>query len=279
MARKKNKTSRGTLFARLLLASAILLFIPHENTKHLNYWFYELLKPVLTFAKGKSPEIFKPMLSEEDYVLRSKHEMLEKEYANALLSTEKLLQEYQELAGIHKNLPNNTMGIVLADVISVSLSGRNELVIDKGSLDGLKKGQYVLNREANCVIGTISDFSESIATVKLVTDAKHNMPAVVWRQGAKSSKGALLIGNGDDTAKIPQVSKDYDILPDDRVYANKKPGFLDAAILIGTIRQVSQDKNQPMLLDITVETQDDLTKIKSVVVLAIDAKMKYKDLK
>ena len=279
MARKKIKISKGSIFARLLLASAILLFIPHQRTKYLNYWFLELFKPVLTFAQGKSPENFKPIFSAEDYVLRSEHEKLHREWANTISRLAKLRQDYERVSKIRKNLYNDTMGIVLADVISATHTGRNEMVIDKGTLDGLLLGQYVLSSEANCVIGTVSDVSESIATVKLITDEKHNLPILVHRAGTNSAKPEQLIGNGDGTASMPLVPKARDILPDDIIYAAKRPGLLEVSIIIGKISEVRRNEKEPLLLDITVKPSQDLTKVQSVVVLAINSKTKYKDLK
>ena len=277
MARKKTKISRGDLFARLLLASAVLLMVPQKQTGHLNWLFYTVFGQILTLTQGKSPEFFKPIYSKEDFVPRYDYYNLEKEYNNSLATIEQLRTEYSELATVRKNIPNENIGIILAKVIPTSRSGIDELVINKGKLDGLRTGQYVLIREGNCVIGTVNEISDSNARVKLVTASKHNMPIIIWREGQSKALPGQLVGNGNDTGKIPLISKDRDIQIGDIVYADARPGYLEAPVQIGRITEVEIDKDTPLLLDITVKPVDDLTKVQSVIVVVMDAKMKYFD--
>lgn len=277
MARKKIKISRGALFARLLLAASILLLIPQKYTGQLNYFFLTVFGQVVRFTEGKSPEIFKPIFSEADFVSRYDYLNLEKEYNNALATIRQLRSEYEELSSIRKNIPNDKIGIVPAKVIPKAYSGTDELVINKGSLDLLRLNQYVLIREGNCVIGTISELYDSMARVKLFTASKHNMPVVIWRQGESNAMRGQLVGNGNGTAKIDLISKDKDILAGDVVFAAAKPGYLQAPIALGKIEEVKIDKDQPMLLDITVKPIDDLTKVQSVFVIVMDSKLKYED--
>ena len=238
MARKKVTTSRAALFSRLLLASAVLLFIPQRHTIHINSLFFKALSPVLTFAQGKRPEFLDLVFPEDDFVPRRKFKTLEREYANTLARIAKMHDNYEKLAGLRANMPNENIGIVLADKIKSSLSGRSELLIDKGSLDGVEKDQYVLVQEGNCVIGTISEVSDSQSKVKLITDAKHNMPVLIWRKGTPSAIPAQLIGDGKGAAKIPLMTRDDDIKPGDTVYATAKAGHLEAPIVIGKISKV-----------------------------------------
>lgn len=277
MARKKTKISRGDLFARLLLASAVLLFIPQKQTGHLNWLFYTVFGQVLTLTQGRSPEFFKPIYSEEDFVPRYNYYNLEKEYNNVLMQIEKLRSEYEQLSSVRKNISNENVGIILAKVIPTSHSGIDELVINKGKLDGLRSGQYVLIREGNCAIGTISEISDSIAKVKLVTASKHNLPVLIWREGKPKALPGQLVGNGNDTAHIPLISKDKDIQAGDIVYADARAGYLHSPITVGRVSEVEIDKNTPLLLDIQVKPIDDLTKVQSVIVIVMDAKMKFID--
>ena len=269
MARKKVKISRGVLFSRLLLASAVLLIIPPEHTSHINWLFFKAFDPVLTFAQGKRPEFFNAPLSKEDYYSSYEYNTIYKEYANALAKMAQLHKDYEKLAGLRVNMPNENIGILLADKITASLSGRSELLIDKGSLDKVEKGQYVLVQEGNCVIGTVSEVSESQAWVKLITDAKHNMPVLIWRKGTPSAIPAQLFGNGKGAAKIPLMTRDDDIKPGDIVYAAAKPGYLEAPIIIGKIRKVEEDEKEPLLLDITVEPAEDYSDITTVAVVVM----------
>ena len=277
MARKKTKISRGSLFAQLLLAASVLLLLPNKQTDHLNWLFLTVFGKVVSFAEGKKPEIFKPIFSEDDFVSRYDYQNLEKEYNNTLAAIQQLRGEYEQLGSIRKNIPNENIGIVPAKVIPTSYSNNDELVINKGSVNGLRTGQYVLIREGNCVIGTISDISDSMGKVKLITASKHNLPIVIWRQGNSNALKGQLVGNGNGTAHIPLISKDKDILPEDIVYAAARPGYLEAPITVGKVDDVKIDKDEPLLLDILVKPIDDLMKVESVIVIVMDAKTKYMD--
>lgn len=270
MARKKVKISRGVLFSRLLLASAVLLFIPQKHVGHINWLFFKTFDPVLTFAQGKRPEFLNVVFPEDDFVSRREYNKLYNDHKNTFAIMAKLHEDYEKLAGLRVNMPNENIGIVLADKITAFSSGRSELLIDKGSLpDKVEKGQYVLVQEGNCVIGTVSEVSESQAWVKLITDAKHNMPVLIWRKGTPSAIPAQLFGNGKGAAKIPLMTRDDDIRPGDIVYAAARPGYLEAPIIIGKISKVEENEKEPLLLDITVEPAEDYSDITTVAVVVM----------
>jgi cell shape-determining protein MreC len=276
MARKKVTTSRGALFSRLLLASAVLLFLPHDRTKHINSLFFKAFDPVLTFAQGARPAFLDPFFPKKDVVTRRKYNNLYNEYANTLAKMATLHDNYDKLAGLRTNIPNANIGIVHADRIIASPSGRSEILIDKGRLDQVEKGQYVLVQEGNCVIGTVSETSESQAWVKLITDAKHNMPVLIWRIGTLSAIPAQLVGDGKGAAKIPLMTRGDDIKPGDAVFAVEKPGYLESRIIVGKISKVERDKKEPLLLDITVEPDEDYSDIKTVAVVVMNGDLRRK---
>jgi hypothetical protein len=276
MARKKVTTSRGALFSRLLLASAVLLFLPHNRTKHINSLFFKAFDPVLTFAQGVRPAFLNNVFSDPEVVPRRMYKSLERQYINTFAIMAKLHENYDKLAGLRTNIPNENMGIVMADRIIASPSGRNEILIDKGSLDKVEVGQYVLIEEGNCVIGTVSEVSESQAWVKLITDAKHNMPVLIWRIGTLSAMPAQLVGDGKGVAKIPLMTRGDDIKPGDAVFAVEKPGYLESRIIVGKISKVERDKKEPLLLDITVEPDEDYSEIKTVAVVVMNGDLRRK---
>jgi cell shape-determining protein MreC len=274
MARKKITISRGAFFSRLLLASAVLLFLPHRMTKHINSLFFKAFDPVLTFAQGARPDFLETVFPEKDVVTRRKYNNIYNEYANTLAKMAKLHDDYQKLAGLRTNIPNENIGIVMADRITASLSGRSEILINKGSLDKVEKGQYVLVQEGNCVIGTVSETSDTQAWVKLITDAKHNMPILIWRVGSLSAIPAQLIGDGKGAARIPLMERGEDIKPGDAVFAVEKPGYLESRIIVGKISKVEGNKKEPLLLDITVEPDEDYSEIKTVAVVVMNSDLR-----
>lgn len=276
MARKKIKISRGSLFAKLLLASAILLFIPQRHTSKINWLFFEAFDPILKFAQGKRPDFFDAPASKDIVFLQRECNTLRKEYANTLAKLAKVHEDYEKLSRVRTNLPNENIGIVMADIIKKSFTGRRELIINKGSLDELETGLYVLAEEGNCVIGTVCEVSNSQARVKLITDAKHSMPVLIWRKGAPSAIEAQLIGDGSDSAKIPLMSRNDDIKAGDFVFSAPKVGFIESRIPIGKVSEVSKDRKTAILLDITVKPYDDFSDIKTVAVVVMNSDLRNK---
>ncbi|HIJ67136.1 MAG TPA: rod shape-determining protein MreC [Planctomycetes bacterium] len=267
MALKKPKTSRSSIFAGLLVAGVVLLLLPQSVTNGLNFLFARVFNPVLSIGRSTDPEIFKPASS--DFVPRAEYNRLQAAYDNvrAALITEH--ERYEKLAGIKSALPRPGPKLVLAEVMNTSIGGlRRELIINKGDVDGLRPGQYVLG--GNGIIGTVSETSEATARVRLVTDASHKIKVAIWQSDKKRYIYARMDGNGSDSAKIPFISREYKIGTGDTVYAAAVAGFLESPIVIGRITQVEADEKEPLLWDITVEPAQNAELLKRVAVIVAD---------
>ena len=100
-------------------------------TLHINSLFFKALSPVLTFAQGKRPEFLDELFSEDEFVSRREYNKLYNEHKNTYAKMAKLHADYEKLAGIRVNMPNENIGIILAEKIMGSFSGRSELIINK----------------------------------------------------------------------------------------------------------------------------------------------------
>ena len=267
MARKQPKSSRVTLFAGLLVAGIVLLLLPQSVTKGLNFLFARFFNPVLSIGRNTDPPIFKP--ASEDFVPRAEYNRLQAAYDNlrAALITEH--ERYENLAGLRSSLPKPGPKLALAEVMNVSISGlRRELIINKGDIDGLRPGQYVLG--GNGIVGTVSETSQASARVRLVTDASFKIKVAIWQADKKRYIYARMDGDGTDSAKIPFISREYKIRSGDTVYAAAVPGFLESPMVIGRITQVAPGEKEPLLWDITVEPVQNVELLARVAVIVTD---------
>ena len=82
--------------------------------------------------------------------------------------------------------------VIVGEVVAVSPDPfSHEIVINKGSRDGVKVGQAIL--DANGLMGQIQQTSSFTSRVLLVSDSSHAVPVEVVRNGLR----AVLLGNGD----------------------------------------------------------------------------------
>jgi len=268
MSRKQINASRGTTFFILLAFGLLLLLLPQSFTSRMNFLFARIFSPVLSAGRA-SQKVFHPSSPTEESIPRGEYEELWKAYENLHADLMTLHSDYEKLARFRKGLPKPGPGLVLAKVINVSISPfDHKLFIDKGSSDGIQAGEYVTCENRNSIIGTVSELSESAATVRLLTDPRHKIEVGVWREGKKAFivKGQLE-GSGKVLAGISLISRDHDIRTGDIVYAAAVAPRLETPRIIGEVFQVKPDDNEPLLWDIAVKPISDLAALTDVAVI------------
>ena len=269
MVRKQTTVSKRTLFLSLLLAGIVLFFLPQSLTKGFNFLFVETFKHLLNIG-SPVPHIFTMLPDSEDVVSGAEYDRLLIVYKNTRADLKTLNKKYERLARVRNLLPRADIGIVIADIMKTSINAlRHELVINKGTDDGIGPGQYVLG--ANSILGTIVETHKSTSRLRLVTDANHRIPVEIWREGKEESVYGQLVGDGQGSGKIPLMSKEYDIREGDTVYAAKVVEFLETPTVIGEVSAVKFDEKEPLLLDITVKPVQDVSELTDVAVIVVDS--------
>jgi len=252
------------LFTWLMLAGFILFFIPLNLTNKLQFAFVRLFHLPLSLGRNVSLSARgEPLVAE--VVSRGIYDRLQNHLANV---TEQLYQEHQVvevLSGLRNRFALEGANLVCADVIKTSLGAEHsELIINRGENDGLAKGQFVLSD--NSIVGSISDISPRTAQVKLFTDPGSKIAVKIG--GANAER--LIHGSGNDSAKVKLLSTKYKVSVGDKVMARKKPGFLDAPIIIGVVAKCRRDDANPSLWDITVKPVCDIEQLKTVSVIIMN---------
>jgi cell shape-determining protein MreC len=247
-----------------MLAGFILFFTPLDLTNKLQFAFIRIFHLPLSLSRSVSLSARgEPLVAE--VVSRGLYNRLQNHLANV---TEQLYQEHQiveVLSGLRNRFALEGAKLVCADVITISIGGEHsELIINRGENDGLAKGQFILSD--NSIVGSISDISPRTAQVKLFTDPGSKIAVKIG--GANAER--LIHGSGQDSAKVKLLSTKYKVMVGDKVMARKKPGFLDAPIIIGVVSKCRRDDANPSLWDITVKPVCDIEQLKTVSVIIMN---------
>jgi len=266
---KRKKTglgslSRPMLFTWFMLIGFILLFAPQNLTNDLQFAFARIFRWPLTIGKNISlyarttqvPTEFNGKTQYENYIANLQEQLREKH------------EEVVELAGLRERLHAlENAGLVVADVIRASINAtKGELTINRGKDDGIAKGQFVLGD--NSIIGNISDVSLRTARLKLFTDPASRIAVRIGQLNIDR----LMVGSGNNLAKIRLLSTKHKVAVGDKVLAQKNPGFLDAAMIIGVVAQCKKDDRNPSLWDITVKSVCDTERLNTVTVIVMNPK-------
>lgn len=265
--------SKKILFSCCMLISLIMLFAPQNFTNRFQLTFASVFRWPLKLGSGL------PLASSTEEPLTNQSVQTDKlviQYQNYIKEmNQELIQAYEKidkLSGLRNRRPLEGALLQLADIITPFIGGlRAELVINRGTDDGLANGQYVF--ADNSIIGTITKVDLRQARVRLITDENSNIPVKIGDSQDKDLQVKRnMKGAGNNTAKIPYVPKTATIKEGDEVYAYKQPGLLDVPIIIGKVVRCKQDVAEPTVLDITVQPVCDFTKIEDVSVLIMNPK-------
>ena len=165
MARAKFKPSSLTLFISLFLLGCIILLLPQTVTSRLNLAFIDFFGFFLNV--GSSAMHYQGDKSSSPYyVTRHEYDRLWVAYTNLQEQYFEKERQIQELGKVRLTEPDPSTGLVLAKVVN---RRPNEFIVNRGSADGIKTGQYVLGD--NAIIGYIEQVSSDISSVRLITSS------------------------------------------------------------------------------------------------------------
>ncbi len=267
MAIRNIHASKGFIFTGLLILSLMFQFLPQHFTNHLNLIFVRYFNPFLRLGRSASVETSRMSETKDGAVPKSRYDQLWKSHKNLLARLDVLNKDYQTLSKIRQALPMPASAIVLAKTTAASRPARHELIIDRGSNDGIDKGQFVLSPQADSVIGSIREVSDRMSRVQLITDLTCNLQVRIRREGTRLDLPAHLFGDGKTGCRINLIPRDTEIRPGDTVYAAAVPGRLEIPVVIGEVGQVIPDLQNPLLCQITVRIVENLDQLKDAAVI------------
>ena len=269
MARKTIKPSKVTLFSCLLLLGAIILLLPQSTTNSFNFAFVRAFGFCLKPASSSARTLALPEGLGRQYVDRNTHNKLWIAYQNLQEDFYMQRRQLEKLAGLRVELPSPGMNLVPATI--TSRRKNDEIVINRGSLHNIAKGQYVLGN--NSIVGLIAEASEDMASIKLIThpSCKIDIKIVTDPENDISIR-RIMVGSKSNIAKIANVRRKYKVETDWPVYATQKTGYLATSRIIGRISKCVVDEDNPLIWDITVSPACNLDELADVHVIVMNEK-------
>jgi len=269
MAMRNNRVPDRVLFISLFLTGLVFLFAPQELTSKFQFAYVRFFCWPLSTSRDISISAYGFMASAEgspqDVVSRARYDKLYNRFVNVNEWLKQERQKVETLSGLRNRTVWQGVNFVLADIITSTIDGlHSEIIINRGSEDGLAVGQFVMADES--IIGTICKVDTRTARVLLITDPASQIAVKI--EGL--NKDRILQGTGDDSAKVKLLPTKYKVEINVVVYAQKKPGYLSTPVIIGTVAQCESNKDNPLLWDITVKPACDIENLTEVSVIVMN---------
>lgn len=274
MAGRNIHFSDSNVFSSFLIAGLILFFTPQSLTSKVSLFFHDTFQPILQIGRDRRIENQRLVTGSEDVVSHDEYARLWKSYNNLHAQLMTLHAEYERLANIRTGLPQlSAEGLIMAKITGTSSNYSREVVINKGTNASVRPGQFVLSEEKDSVIGVVSESSETVAKVRLITDTMQTLEVHIRRHGTDKDTRAMMAGNGTDTCSISMIDRQQDIREGDTVYAAAVPGKLNIPLIIGEITSVQPDDQHPLLWKITVLPAEDMSHLNEVTIIVADERL------
>ncbi|MBN2245503.1 MAG: rod shape-determining protein MreC [Candidatus Aminicenantes bacterium] len=241
--------------ASLFEKSIFMIFSPLEHSVQFLVGF---------ISKGWKNYIFLHSAQKENEELRKKLFYLSQE--NSILKI--LLDKSEEEKKIRELLEDKYENIISARVIGRDASnGYRSVVINKGSLDGIKKDMVVLDKNGFLAGRVVEPITFREARIQLITDEKSGVAVDIT---GKSIKG-IVSGDGNGACYLKYVlSTDEPVLPGDKVITNGVDGIYPPSVDLGFVSEINVTSS--LFKDIRVNTFCDIEGLDHLAVLRIRIK-------
>ncbi|MDI9244916.1 rod shape-determining protein MreC [Marinobacter sp. CHS3-4] len=217
---------------------------------------------------GNAPEQFSNWVSS---LFTTRDDLLEENEAlqARLLILERRALKYAALASENnelRQLMNSSEvlddRVIVGEVVAVSPDPfSHEIVINKGSRDGVKPGQAIL--DANGLMGQVQQTSSFTSRVLLVSDSSHAVPVEVVRNGLR----AVLLGNGDaDALELVHVPDTADIRKGDLLVSSGLGGRFPKGYPVAEVASITKEPGEPFV-EIEATPRAELNKSRLVLVV------------
>ncbi len=168
------------------------------------------------------------------------------------------LKRLQDLLGLQSTYALQTKA---ARVIGGSTDAWNRsVIINKGSQDGLALNMPVVNSYG--LIGQISEINLNSATVRLITDEKSGVSAMIQASRAQG----IITGNPDGSLSLNYVTVDSTVVRGDVVLSAGLGGSYPRGLPIGEVSSVNRDSNA-LYYNIQVKIPYDIKSVEEVLVI------------
>ncbi|MGB2763910.1 MAG: rod shape-determining protein MreC [Candidatus Aminicenantaceae bacterium] len=203
--------------------------------------------------------------------VQSQNQIMEKEIfmlrqENNLLTN--ALQKFRSEKEIQENLLKMHENILPAQVIGLDATNYHKsVIINKGTMDGLKKNMVVLDKNGNLVGRVIGPISLKEARVQLITDNESGIGVFSQQERAMG----VLVGDGQGQCSLEYIlATTKGISEGEEVITNGFDRMYPSGIKVGKI--VSINKTKSLHWQIKVEPYFDFRYLDQVAVIMKDPK-------
>ena len=147
-----------------------------------------------------------------------------------------LEQENRRLRAMRASSAGVAKRAIVASILNVDLDPfRHRVLLDRGSADGVFKGQAVL--DAQGIFGQVWRVNARTCEVILISDAEHAIPVQSNRSGVRT----IAVGTGDpNRLSLPFVTGESDIRKDDLLISTGMGGVFPPGYPVARITKVER---------------------------------------
>jgi rod shape-determining protein MreC len=156
---------------------------------------------------------------------------------------EALERENQRLREAREGSSRVAQRSLVAGILRVDLDPyRQRVLVDKGTRDGVFKGQAVL--DAQGVFGQVTRVGPVSAEVIMLSDPEHAMPVQMNRTGVRT----IAVGTGrPDALSLPYLPRSADVEAGDLVVSSGLGGVFPPGYPVATVGEIVRDPAQALL--------------------------------
>ena len=226
-----------------------------------NFFGEGVVKDVITMIDKVVMYPFTALNGEKD-VNQTESYLIQK---NVNASLEQEIQELKDVLDLNRTLTEYTP--INATILSRNKNyWFNQLMIDKGSKDGIKKDMAVVTKHG--LVGKISRVYKNSSEIKLITSDDVNYKVSVTIQTGTGDSYAILNGYDSDTecVTVTGVDKMSTVQKGDTIITSGLGGMFPGGIYVGVVQDIKSDKYD-LSKTLYIKTSQDFNDIHYVTVL------------
>ncbi len=169
-------------------------------------------------------------------------------------------QRLQRLLGIEDEVPRQ---MIAAKVVGKDPSPWFQtIMVDKGTDDGVKKGQPVINPEG--IVGLVIDATTHFAKVMLITDPNSAVDAIIQENRARG----IVKGGTSGYCVLNFVLRKHEVVKDQVVVSSGMDGVFPKGLPIGAVASIVKEE-AGIFQDVTIEPYVDFERLEEVLVVSL----------
>jgi len=158
----------------------------------------------------------------------------------ALLRLETLEEENRRLRTLFRGAESQPYEYRFAELVAVALDPfSHQVLIDRGSRDGVKVGQAVIDGLG--VMGQVEDVQLHFSSVRLISDPSHALPVQINRSGLR----AVAYGMGEThRLNLPNVPREADVRKGDLVVTSGLGNRFPEGYPVAVVTLINREEGQ-----------------------------------